>query len=37
MPISAEMNTEKTESRTEILCHQVDDMIAKAQSQVEIL
>ena len=35
MPVSVEINTKKDKSRTEILCAQVDEMIAKAQSQVK--
>ena len=34
MPVSAEMNKNKTKSKTEALCLEVDAMIAKAQKQV---
>ncbi len=34
MPVSAEINKNKTKTKTEILCSQIDDMVAKAQEQV---
>ncbi len=34
MPVSAEVSTKKEQSRTEILCDQMDDIISNAQKQV---
>ncbi len=35
MPVSAQINTKKAKSKSEILCDEMDSLIAKAQAQVK--